>query len=198
MDVLKPFKENGWFLLESLSTELHKGQESFQVVLLPLGLCAILFCFVLFWFGVFKVILICTTLGEGGKIAERNELASLREMAGLGLRQQALVCVSLSLNTYSSGVRSRGERIQNRHPRGSAHCLSLPLPCFYLPGQPEAENIINYAECFFPLLFKVSCWTSQGTCLDKLRPGVLINLKVSTLGSQVNIFPLGHLGLAEP
>ena len=153
---------------------------------------------VLFWFGVFKVILICTTLGEGGKIAERNELASLREMAGLGLRQQALVCVSLSLNTYSSGVRSRGERIQNRHPRGSAHCLSLPLPCFYLPEQPEAENIINYAECFFPLLFKVSCWTSQGTCLDKLRPGVLINLKVSTLGSQVNIFPLGHLGLAEP
>ena len=94
------------------------------------------------------MILICTTLGEGGKIAESNELASLRETAGLGMRQQALVCVSLSLNTYSSGVRSRGERIQNHHPRGSAHCLSLPLPCFYLPGQPEAENIINYAECF--------------------------------------------------
>ena len=49
------------------------------------------------------MILICTTLGEGGKIAESNELASLRETAGLGLRQQALVCVSLSLNTYSSG-----------------------------------------------------------------------------------------------
>ena len=83
-------------------------------------------------------------------------------------------------------------------PGGSAHCLSLPLPCFYLPGQSEAENIINYAERFFPLLFKVSCWTSQGTGLDKLRPGMLINLKASTLGSQVNIFPLGLLGLAEP
>lgn len=66
----------------------------------------------------------CTTLDEGGKVAEGNELASLREMAGLGLRQQALVCVSLALNTYSSGVRSWGERIQNPHLRGFC---SLPL-----------------------------------------------------------------------
>ena len=38
----------------------------------------------------------------------------------------------------------------------------------------------------------------MGPGLDKLRPGMLINLKASTLGSQVNIFPLGLLGLAEP
>lgn len=91
----------------------------------------------------------CTTLGEGGKAAESNERDLLEETAGLGLRHQALVYVSLSLNTHSSGVLNGERKDLESPPQGHLLTAStLCLPCFYLPGQPESENVIIYADCF--------------------------------------------------
>lgn len=169
----------------------------FQSVLLPLGLCVILFLFYFdFWF--LKWYRCVPPWMKGERL--------LRAMSWHPWgRRQALVWDSkhwsVSVSPWTpTPLGSEGGEKGFRIPTSgdSAHCLSLPQPCFYLPGQAESENIINYADCFFPPLFKVYWWTSQGTGLDKLRPRMLINLKASTLGSQVNVFPLGLLGLAEP
>ena len=134
----------------------------------------------------------CTNLGEGGKAAESNEWDPLKETAGLGLRHQALVYVSLSLNTHSSGVLN-GERkgFGIPTPGTSAHCLHITSALFLSSRTARVWKHDHLCRLFFPVLFKVSWGTSQGTGFDKLSPWTLINLKISALGVSGEHFSSG-------
>lgn len=149
--------------------------------------------FVLFWLLVFESDARVYHLGRRGRRLPRAvSWHSWKEMAGLGLRQQTLVCVRFSLSTHFSKFWVGSRKDLESPPQGCLLTASiLPLPSYYFLGQPESEYIMNYADCFSLLLFKVTCWTFQSGGFNNLSPWTPINLRMSALGFSHEHFSSG-------
>lgn len=188
-DLLNLFKESGWSLWEDLSPGLHKGQESFQVVLLPLALYIILF---LFCFLVFECDTNVYHLGRGGEGCREQWAGSpggdsrpWSETSSLGLCQPLPEHPLL----WSSEWGEKGFGIPT--PGTSAHCLHIMSALFLSSRTTGVWKRHHLCRLFFPVLFKVAWGTSQGTGFDKLSPWTLINLKISALGVSGEHFSSG-------